>query len=224
VRNTDIFDLDFTSADARIELQVAGTLEEGMVHVDLAIQKLEEVLARGSKNEEAWRLLGALYIGTDRLKTLNELEERHEKLFGTRMFIIPQQRRVQRTPTRKLYDVPARITKGVLPPVSEVAAACASPEGAEFDFSRVRGADAAGLEDLRELFARLPRDNHRPHFLGVEPFINGLLKAAAGPGGSRLMWEVLFAYLRMTNNETAFSSVAAAYAAKFQTAAPKFEA
>jgi hypothetical protein len=222
VRNTDVFDLDFTTADALKEIELADVLSEGMAGAELAIAKLEEAIERGSKNEQAWRLLGALYIGTDRIKALNALEDRHEALFGNRMFVIPQQRRVQRTPTRRLFDMPARITKGSLPSATEVIEACAGPGGAEFDFSRVRGADAGGLAELRELFARMPRDNHRPHLLGVEPFVNGLLKAAASPGGSRLMWEVLFAYLRMTNNETAFSSLAPAFAARFQSAPPKF--
>jgi hypothetical protein len=222
VRNTDIFDLDFTTADARIELEVAETLQEGLAEVEMAIKNLEEVINRGSKNEQAWRLLGALYIGTDRIKNLNALEERHQELFGTPMFAIPQQRRVQRTPSRRLFDMPARITKGSLPPADEVAEAGHLPEGAELDFSRVRGADAGGLEDLRDLFAGILRENRRPHLLGIEPFINGLLKAAASPNGSRLMWEVLFAYLRLTNNETAFSSLATAFAAKFQTPAPSF--
>lgn len=222
MRNTDVFDLDFTTADARVELQVADTLHDGMAEVEVAIRKLEEVIARGSRNEQAWRMLGALYIGTDRIKTLNELEDRHQELFGTPIFAIPQQRRVQRTPPRKLFDMPARITRGSLPPVAEVVEASFLPEGAELDFSRVRGADASGLEDLRDLFAGMPRDNRRPHLLGVEPFINGLIKAAASPSGLRLMWEVLFAYLRMTNNETAYSSLAAAFAAKYQTPAPSF--
>lgn len=222
MRNTDVFDLDFTTADARTELEVADTLHEGFAEAEVAIKKLEEAIERGSKNEEAWRLLGALYIGTDRIKTLNDLEEKHQVLFGTPMFAIPQQRRVQRTPPRRLFDMPARITKGTLPPLDEVVEAGFLPDGAELDFSRVRGADAGGLEDLRDLFAGIPRDNHRPHLLGVEPFINGLLKAAASPSGSRVMWEVLFAYLRLTNNETAYSSLAIAFAAKYQTPAPSF--
>ncbi|HEX6827742.1 MAG TPA: hypothetical protein VF104_02050 [Burkholderiales bacterium] len=223
MRNTDIFDLDFTTANARTELEVADALQQGLAEAEAAIGNLEKVIGHGSRNEHAWRLLGALYIGTDDIKALNDLEDKHEELFGTRMFGIPQHRRVQRTPTRRLFDMPARITKGALPSIAEIIESCAAPEGAEFDFSRVRGADAGGLDDLRNLFASLPRDNRRPHLLGIEAFINGLVKAAASQSGSRLMWEVLFAYLRMTNNETAFASMAAAFAAKYQTATPKFE-
>lgn len=222
MRNTDVFDLDFTTVGARTELEVADALHEGLAEVEVAIRKLEEVIGHGSRNEKAWRLLGALYLGTDRIKALNALEDRHEAMFGARMFSVPQQRQVQRTAARRLFDLPARITRGSLPAVAEVAEAGLLPEGAELDFSRVRGADAAGLEDLRDLFAGLPRDNHRPHMLGVEPFINGLLKVAAGPTGSRLMWEVLFAYLRLTNNETAYSDLAGAFLARFNTPAPKF--
>ncbi|HET9699420.1 MAG TPA: hypothetical protein VFP70_00710 [Burkholderiales bacterium] len=222
MRNTDIFNLDFTTAQARTEFAVSDTLQAGFAEVEVAIGKLEEAIARGSGNAQAWRMLGALYIGTDRIRQLNELEEKHRALFGTTMFAIPQQRRVQRTPARRLFDMPARITRGSLPELEEVVEAGYLPDGAELDFSRVRGADAGGLEDLRDLFAGIPRANHRAHMLGIEPFINGLLKAAASPGGSRVMWEVLFAYLRLINNETAYASLASAFAAKFQTPAPGF--
>lgn len=224
MRSTDIFNLDFTAADTPTEIEVAGALEEVMTHVEEAIGKLEELVACGSTNEGMWRLLGALYIGTDRIKALNDLEDRHEQRFGTRMFVIPRQRQVQRTATRRLFDMPARITKGAPPSAAEARAACATPEGAEFDFSRVRGADPGGLEDLCALFDSLPRDRHRPHMLGIEPLITGLLKTAVSPGGSRAMWDVLFAYLRMTNNETTFASLRAAYTRKFQTEAPEFRA
>ncbi len=218
MRNTDIFDLDFTTPSvvqqlanqkiSSVHVEAAGTLAAEAIH------ELEEAMAKDCRDESAWRLLGSLYIGTDRIKDLNALEERHRELFGTAIFTIPQQRRVQRTPTRKLFDVPARIIKGSLPALNELAAACAAPEGAEFDFSRVRGADGDGLNELRELFSRLPRDR-RPHLLGIELFMDGLLRAASSPSGTKLMWQVLFEYHRFAGNEAAVRDLMTRFRARF---------
>lgn len=218
MRNTDIFNLDFTSPSV---IQDIANQAVAKVHSDAAatfvaeaIRELEEAIARNSREESAWRLLGALYIGTDRIKDLNALEAKHEKIFGATIFAIPHRRRVERSATRKLFDVPARITAGSLPPIDEVLAACASPEGAEFDFSRVRGADAGGLEELRELFSRLPRDM-RPVLLGIEPVMDGLLGAASSPTGIKPMWQVLFEYHRFTGNDAAVRDLMARFRARF---------
>lgn len=218
LRNTDIFDLDFTTPSAVQELadqliysahvEAAGTL------AGKAIQELQEALEKECKDEPAWRLLGSLYIGLDRIKELNALEEKHRDIFGTNIFTIPQQRRVQRTPTRKLFDMPARLTAGSLPKAEEISAACAASDGVEFDFSRVRGADTGGLNELREMLSRLPKDK-RPHLLGIEPFIGALLNAASSASGTKLMWQVLFEYHRFTGNEATLRELMARFRARF---------
>lgn len=218
MRNTDIFNLDFTSPSA---LQDMASQAVSRVHSNAgatfaaeAIRELEEAMARDCREESAWRLLGALYIGTDRIKELNALEAKHQEIFGATIFTIPQQRRVERSSTRKLFDMPARITAGGLPSMEEVLAACASPEGAQFDFSRVRGADAGGVEELRGLFSRLPRDR-RPVMLGIEPVIDGLLRTASSPIGTKPMWQVLFEYHRFAGNDAAVRDLMARFRARF---------
>lgn len=218
MRNTDIFDLDFTTPSAVQEMTnekiSSAHLQAALRLAAEAAGELESAIDKDSRDEAAWRLLGSLYIGMDRIKDLNALEDKHQHIFGNTIFTIPQQRRVQRTHTRKLFDVPARITKGVLPNPEEAAAACASPEGAEFDFSRVRGADADGLNELRELFSRLPRDK-RPHLLGVEFFMDGLLRAASSPSGTKAMWQVLFEYHRYAGNDAAVRDLMARFRVRF---------
>lgn len=218
MRNTDVFNLDFTSPSVLRDMADQAVAK---VHSDAgakfaaeAIRELEEAVARGCREESAWRLLGTLYIGTDRIKDLNALEAKHEEIFGSTIFAIPQQRRVERNATRKLFDMPARITEGSLPSAKDVAAACASPEGAQFDFSRVRGADAGGLEELRNLFSRLPRDR-RPMMLGVEPVMDGLLQAASSPIGTKPMWQVLFEYHRFAGNDDAVRDLMVRFRARF---------
>ncbi|HSD59285.1 MAG TPA: hypothetical protein VLC55_00325 [Burkholderiales bacterium] len=222
MRSTDIFNLDFTAPGSSATFELQNRLSEARFKVKEAVKLLEEAVSMDCREEEAWRLLASLYVGTDQIKTLNELESRHEKLFGAPMFAITHQPRFERDARRKLFDIPARITKGVLPPVEDFLAACAAHAGAMMDFSRVRGADPGGLQDLAQLFNRLPRDHTRPLMLAIERFINGLQKAAFSPSGTPGMWEVLFAYLRLTDNEPAFETLAVTYASKFGAPAPPY--
>lgn len=222
MRSTDIFNLDFTAPGSSATLELENRVSEARFKVKEAVRLLEEALALDCREEDAWRLLASLYMGTDQIKTLNELESKHEELFGAPMFAITHQPRFTRDAQRKLFDIPARITRGLLPPVEDFLAACAAPEGAMMDFSRVRGADPGGLQDLAELFNRLPRDHTQPLMLAIERFINGLQKAAFSPSGTPGMWEVLFAYLRLTANEPAFETLAVTYASKFGAPPPAY--
>src|SRR5512134_2100859 len=102
------------------------------------MQALEETIAGGCREGSAWRMLASLYLGVGNINAFNEIEARHEREFGVTMFQMMRAPKPQREASRKLFQMPARITAGSLPPIEDVLAACASEAGAALDFARVR--------------------------------------------------------------------------------------
>jgi len=223
LRSTDIFNLDFTATGAFESLETLGRLDRVAAMTNEAMQLLEETLAAGCREESAWRMLASLYLGVGNVTAFNELEARHEKEFGVTMFQILQAPRPPREESRRLFPMPARITAGSLPPVDEVLAACASESGAALDFSRVRGADAPGLQEFTFFLGRLPHNEDRPELPGVARFMDSLQKAAESESGTRLMWDVLFTYHMLMDDEKAFDETAIRYAVKFGVSPPSFD-
>jgi hypothetical protein len=168
-------------------------------------------------------MLASLYLGTGNVKAFNELEARHEREYGTTMFRMVRLPKPPRGERRKLFEMPARITAGSLPRLEEVLGACESADGAALDFSRVRGADGPGLEELARFIGRLPDNDDRPELPGIARFMGSLLRAAESPSGSRNMWDVLFSYQMLTGDEKAFDELAVRFALKFGVSPPSFE-
>jgi hypothetical protein len=222
VRSTDVFNLDFTTPSAEQGIEVENLVRDASHDARESIRKLERALAKDCKDESAWRLLASLYLGTDDMHGFNDLEARHQQVFGTPMYAILRQPRPPRDARRKLFDLPARITKGALPPVEDVITACTEPPGATLDFTRVRGADAGGLQDLAQLFASLPCDHHRPEMPGADRFITGLESAARSQSTRRVMWELLFAYDRLIQDQAMFEEHAVEFAARYNVPPPAF--
>ncbi len=223
VTRTDIFNLDFTApaaldnADEQQELNdIATTARDTM-------QKLEQLIGDGCREEAAWRMLASLYLGTDNFHAFNELEERHEREFGAPIFPMLHQPRSRHDENREVFQMPTRITAGVLPPVEEVLNACASDDGAALDFSRVRGADGAGLQELAGFLARMPHNADRPEMPGIDRFMGSLIKAAESASGTRTMWDVLFTYQRLLGDEKSFDELAIKFAVKFGVSPPSFD-
>ncbi len=223
MRSTDIFNLDFTATGAFESLEAQGRLDRVAAMTNEAMQVLEETIAAGCREESAWRMLASLYLGVGNVSAFNELEARHEKEFGNTMFQVLHAPKPPREESRKLFQMPSRITAGSLPPVDEVLAACASEAGAALDFSRVRGADAPGLQEFTFFLGRLPHNQDRPELPGIERFMGSLLKAAESESGTRLMWDVLFTYHMLVGDEKSFDETAIRYAVKFGVSPPSFD-
>lgn len=223
MRSTDIFNLDFTSTGAFDSLETRSQLDRVAAMTNEATQVLEETIAGGCKEESAWRMLASLYLGVGNVNAFNELEARHEREFGVTMFQILHVPKPPREESRKLFQMPARITAGSLPPIEEVLAACASDAGAALDFSRVRGADAPGLQEFTFYLGRLPHNQDRPEMPGVERFMDNLQKAAESENGTRLMWDVLFTYHMLVDDEKSFDETALRFAVKFGVSPPSFD-
>jgi hypothetical protein len=223
LRNTDIFSLDFTTPESLEMFEMQDQLNRVAAMTNEAMQILQDAVEKGCGEESAWRMLASLYLGTGNVKAFNELEARHEREFGTTMFRMVRVPKPPRGERRKLFPIPARVTAGSLPPIEDVLAACASLDGAALDFSRVRGADGPGLEELARFFGRLPGDDDRPELPGIETFMDALLRAAESPTGSRPMWDVLFSYQMLMANEKAFDELAIRFAVKFGVSPPSFD-
>lgn len=223
VRRTDIFNLDFTSPAAPDAPDEQQELDDIAATARDTMQKLEQLIGDGCREEAAWRMLASLYLGTDNIHAFNELEERHEREFGTPMFSTFHQPKARHDENREVFQMPARIAGGVLPPVEEVLEACASDDGAALDFSRVRGADGAGLQELAAFLARMPHNADRPEMPGIDRFMGSLIKAAESASGTRTMWDVLFTYQRLMGDEKAFDELAIKFAVKFGVSPPSFD-
>lgn len=222
MRSTDIFNLDFTTSGAFETMELANLVRDASFGAQEAIKKLEQAIAKDCREEAAWRLLASLYLGTDNMRAFNELEARHEKIFGVPMFAVLRPPRATRDAQRKLFDIPAKIVTGVLPDADQVVTACQEPGGAALDFTRVRGADAGGLNDLAHLLAHLPNDHRRPQLPGMDRFVVGLEKAAQSPTGTKVMWQVLFAYDRLIQDQAMFEAHALQFAVKFGISPPAY--
>lgn len=223
MRNTDIFSLDFTTPDSLEIFEMQDQLHRVTALTNEAMQILQDTIDRGCGEESAWRMLASLYLGTGNIPAFNAIEERHEREFGSTMFRIFHMSKPPRGEHRRLIEMPARITAGSLPPIEDVLAACQSPEGAALDFSRVRGADGPGLQELALFFGQLPDDDDRPELPGIDRFLDGLLRAAESPAGNRLMWDVLFSHQMLVGNEKAFDDLAIRFAVKFGVSPPPFD-
>ncbi|HSD59286.1 MAG TPA: hypothetical protein VLC55_00330 [Burkholderiales bacterium] len=223
MRSTDIFNLDFTATGAFDSIETQSRLDQVAALTNEAMQALEETIAGGCREESAWRMLASLYLGVGNINAFNEIEMRHEREFGVTMFQMLHAPKPPRDQNRRLFQMPARITAGRLPPIDEVLAACASDAGAALDFSRVRGADAPGLQELSAFLARLPHNQDRPELPGIERLTASLLKAAESESGTRLMWDVLFAYHMLMDDEKSFDETALRFAVKFGVSPPSFD-
>jgi hypothetical protein len=223
VRSTDLFNLDFTSPGMFETIDSQRIVEDAKAKARDVIDALEMAISKGCDDESAWRMLASLYIGIQDIGAYNALEARHEALYGSPSFNVPLRPKAPREPQRKLFEMPARLVKGNLPPLQDVLEACASDEGAALEFSRVRGMDADGMLELAAFFSHLPHGRSRPELPGIDRFIDGLIKAARSSTGSPPMWEVLFAYHRLINDESGFDDLAVKYAEKFGVSPPPFE-
>lgn len=223
MKSTDIFDLDFTSSAVSDAAHEHQDLDEVTASARETVQRLEQMLENGCRDEGAWRMLASLYLGMDNASALSDLEERHEREFGGPIFAGFRQARARHLGNRRVFQMPARITDAALPPIEEVLAACASDDGAALDFSRVRGADGPGLKQLAAFLGRMPHNADRPEMPGIDRFIEGLVKAAESGSGTRNMWDVLFTYKRLMNDEKAFDELAIKFAVKFGVSPPSFE-
>jgi hypothetical protein len=222
MRSTDIFSLDFTTPNAAQSLEIRNLVGDANLDAKQAIRKLELAIVRGCREEAVWRLLASLYLGTDDMRAVNDLEARHQQIFGIPVYAILRQPSAPREAERKLFDLPARITRGALPPVEEVVAACTGASGAVLDFTRIRGADPTGLDELINIFAALPRDYRRPQMPGVDRFIVSLEGAAQSETGTRTMWDLLFAYDRLTQDQARFGEHADQFLTRFGVAPPAY--
>jgi hypothetical protein len=223
LRNTDIFSLDFTTPESLEMFEMQDQLHRVAALTNEAMQILQDTLDRGCSEESAWRMLASLYLGTGNIPAFNALEQRHEQEFGSTMFRMFRLAKPPRGEHRKVVELPPRITAGSLPPVAEVLAACRSPEGAALDFSRVRGADGPGLQELALFLGQLPDNEDRPELAGIDRFMDSLLRAAESPAGSRLMWDVLFSHQMLMGDEKAFDELAIRFAVKFGVSPPSFD-
>lgn len=223
MRNTDIFSLDFTTPESLEMFEMQDQLNRVAALTNEAMQILQDTLERGCTEESAWRMLASLYLGTGNIPAFNALEERHESEFGSTMFRMFHAASPPRGEHRRRLEMPARITAGSLPAIEDVLAACRSPEGAALDFSRVRGADGPGLQELALFLGQLPDHAERPELPGIDRFMEGLLRAAESPAGSRLMWDVLFSHQMLVGDEKAFDDLAIRFAVKFGVSPPSFD-
>ncbi len=223
VTRTDIFNLDFTSPAALDAADEQQDLDDITTWARETMQKLEQLIGDGCREDAAWRMLASLYLGMDYIDAFSDLEERHEREFGAPIFVSLRQPKARHLGDRQVFQMPARITEGTLPPVEEVLAACASDDGAALDFSRVRGADGPGLREIAAFLGRMPHNADRPEMPGIDRFIEGLVKAAESASGTRNMWDVLFTYKRLMNDEKAFDELAIKFAVKFGVSPPSFD-
>ena len=223
MRNTDIFSLDFTTPESLEMFEMQEQINRVTAMTNEAMQILQDVIEKGYGEESVWRMLASLYLGTGNLPAFNELEARHQREFGTAMFRMDRLPKPARGEHRRIFEMPARIGAGTLPRLEDVLAACRSLEGAALDFSRVRGADGPGLGELAQFFGRLPGDDDRPEFPGIDRFLDSLLRAAESPAGNRLMWDVLFSYQMLLGDEKAFDDLAIRFAVKFGVSPPSFD-
>jgi hypothetical protein len=223
LRNTDIFSLDFTTPESLEMFEMQDQLNRVAALTNEAMQLLQDAIDRGCSEESAWRMLASLYLGTGNIPAFNAIEERHEREFGSTMFRMFHLDKPPRGEHRKLLQMPARVTAGSLPPIEEVLAACQSADGAALDFSRVRGADGPGLQELALFLGQLPDNDDRPELPGMDRFMEGLLRAAESPTGNRLMWDVLFSHQMLVGDEKAFDELAIRFAVKFGVSPPSFD-
>lgn len=221
MRDTDVFDLDFTTA-AALPADTVKQVKQATTEAEAAIRTLEQALEAGTVAEAGWRLLASLYLGTSRMKEFTDLERRHEETFGTPIFADLRQESAPRDTQRSVFDMPKKIIHGSLPDIAAVLEACASKKGALLDFSRVNGADAAGLKELAAYFSKLPRDDTKPEMPGVERFIASLEKAADSSVATEEMWQMLFEHQRFCNNVDAFDELAIRYAEHFGISPPSW--
>lgn len=223
MRNTDIFNLDFTSPGSLdTPPDALDFVAKGYNHAEEAVLALERALANGCMDENTWRLVGALYVGMGRVAEFNALEQRHAVVFGSPMYVMLQQPKPPRDPRRIVFELPNNIVRGSLPDTAAVLKACASEDGAALDFSRVRGADADGLNELAKCFADLPRGATRPQCPGIERFIGTLEKAAESSTAVPEMWSVLFEYQRFLNDEQGFDDLCIRYAVRSGISPPSW--
>ena len=221
MRDTDVFDLDFTTP-AALPADTTKQVKQAATEVEVVIRSLEQALESGPMEEAGWRMLASLYLGTSRMSDFTALEARHEEAFGTPIFANFRQESAPRDTQRTVFDMPKKITHGSLPDIAAVLEACASPEGALLEFSRVNGADAAGLKDLAVFFSQLPREETKPEIPGMERFITSLEKAADSSAATEEMWQMLFEHRRFCNEVEAFDELAIKYTERFGISPPSW--
>lgn len=221
MRDTDVFDLDFTTP-AALPADTVKQVKQATTEAEAAIRTLEQALEAGTVEEAGWRLLASLYLGVSRMKDFTALEARHEEIFGTPIFADLRQEITPRDTQRSVFDMPKKIIPGSLPDITAVLEACASKKGALLDFSRVSGADAGGLTDLAKYFSQLPREETKPETPGMERFITSLEKAADSSAATEEMWQMLFEYQRFCSDMEAFDELAIRYAERFGISPPSW--
>lgn len=221
MRETDIFDLDFTTP-AAAPADTSKQVKQAATEVGAVIHSLEQALESGPMEEAGWRMLASLYLGANRMSDFTTLEARHEEVFGTPIFANFRQESAPRDTQRIVFDMPKKIVQGSLPDIAAVLEACAAPEGALLEFSRVNGADIGGLKELTEYFSKLPRDDTKPEIPGMERFITSLEKAADSSVATEEMWQMLFEYRRFCNDADIFDELAIRYAEHFGISPPSW--
>lgn len=220
----DDFALDFTASAPAVELDADKLIKQAVADAGTVIASLEKVLEADRLDTAGWRLLAGLYLGTHRQDDFDGLQKQYNAVSDAPLLPplsvqepLPKPAPV---PVRVTFEMPQRIMHNSLPEIAGVLAACAAAGGALLDFSNVRGADSGGLKSLRHFLARLPRDDTRPEFQGIERFISSLQKTADSPNGTHEMWDTLFEYQRFCGNNQVFEELAVAFAVRFGISPP----
>jgi hypothetical protein len=190
IHDGSLSDLDFTSTvalHAPAVNEAADPTERLLQHVESIVDSIALKIELGSTDERLWRILGALYLGSERNADLSDLVKKHSTVFGHPL-------QFDQPPV--LFTLPAKINFDDIPKIEMVRSACATPGGAIMDFSAVRRISVGGLIALTELLGALAGVTDVPEMRALEAFIGSIEHAIKGGQGSREMQDLVAAHGR----------------------------
>lgn len=231
--DTEISTLDFTTEGASSDSEglinseelpsdIRDLLSQAVTDIEAAILSLEQALESDLVKEPSWQMLACLYLGTNQLNHFNNLNKRHEEIFGKPVSVNSSLQEMQIDSDRVVFEMPQKIVCGSLPDIALVKEACTSSKGAMLNFTNVHGADTGGLKELVGFFAKLPHDQTKPEISGSDRFISSLEKAANDSSGTQEMWNLLFEYSRFCDDIDTFDELAIKFAIRFSISPPSW--
>lgn len=193
VNEGQLSDLDFTSTVALHAPQaneITDPTERLLQQLDTLVDSIALKIELGSTDERLWRILGALYMATERNADLSDLVKRHATVFG---------RPLELDQPPVLFTLPAKINFDDIPSLDAIRSACGTPGGAVIDFSAVRRISVGGVIALSELLGALAAIEDVPEMRALDAFIASIEAAIQGGRGSHEMRDLVATYGRFAS-------------------------
>lgn len=221
--------LDFTSPGAIPPDPVEET-RRVVNEIQTKMQALEALLENEQvKDVAGWKLLAMFYLATDRTNDLAKIEKQYKSITGSSLSAGLEQKyakwlnRGAAINTPVVFEIPQKITAETLPDSVIIQHNDSAPYSILLDFSKVQEIDNEGLKKLAKLFSSLIQKKNKPELKQIDRFITCLQNKAEANTGTRLIWDVLFAYARFRNNRETFEESAIKFATLYGISPPSWE-